>query len=158
METFEQVVEQFSPMISAVMRKANIYKNQDHFRQCALIALWRAWEKYDATRGDFAPYAYQTMLTTMYTELTRDHRHEVRCMAVEHDTLVHMIQQAHEQHTLPLLETLREHVSAEEWQLLVDLYVHHYSYEELAERLCISVAALRKRRDRLIKRLRETMR
>ena len=38
--------------------------------------------------------------------------------------------------------------------MLLALYVYQYSYEEVAEALGISVHALKKRRDRIMKKLR----
>ncbi|MFC5557602.1 hypothetical protein ACFPN4_08285, partial [Ureibacillus thermophilus] len=52
------------------------------------------------------------------------------------------------------LETI---VSKEEMELLLDLYVYRYKYDELAEKYHVSVSALKKRRNRLIKRLREEL-
>ena len=161
MENFEQVLEQYEPMISAVIRKASIYKNQEHFRQSARIALWQAWTKYDSTRGDFAPYAYRTMLTTLYNELHRQNRDSERYVSVEQDALTGLAQHQQQKQTehfdFPLLEKLFDLLTEAEKQLLVNLYVDQLSYEELSQRTKVSIAALRKRRDRILKRLRETL-
>lgn len=161
MESFEDVLEQYAPMISAVMRKANIYKNKDYFRQCARIALWQAWKNYDATLGSFAPYAYRTMLTTMYKEIHRDNRHTERFTAVDKDILNHFAQYQqlkNEWHQdFPQLDNLLSQLTTAEHQLLIDLYVHQLSYAELSERDGVSIYALQKRRNRLLKRLREQL-
>lgn len=52
------------------------------------------------------------------------------------------------------LETLAAYLTEEEFELLKDLYYHQYKYEELTHKYNASVAALKKRRDRIIKKLR----
>lgn len=159
METFEHILEQYEPMISAVIRKANIYKNKEHFRQCARIALWQAWTKYDESIGDFAPYAYRTMLTTLYNELHRQNRDAERFVSVEKETLTGLAQHQQQKNAeyldFPLLEEMLDLLNETEQQLLMNLYVHQLSYEELSKQMDLSIAALRKRRDRILKRLRE---
>ena len=159
MENFEQVLEQYSAMISAVMRKASIYKNYDQFRQCATIALWQAWKNYNPEKGHFAPYAYRTMLTSIYKEMERDNRYSERQIAYDKEKLSSLAQHYELKnlihHDFPQLEELMMNLTDAERQLLVDLYVHQYKYEEIAARDGVSVVALKKRRDRLFRRVRE---
>src|SRR5690606_11779681 len=87
LKTFEQILEQYEPMISSILRKTNVYKNHEHFRQSARIALWEAWKKYDAARGHFAPFAYRTIQTTIFTELKKDTQYTERQIPYEKDKL-----------------------------------------------------------------------
>lgn len=161
METFEQVLEQYSPMISSVLRRAHVYKNHEYFRSCAVIALWQAWENYNPERGLFAPYAYRMMLTTIFTEMKKDNQYSEHQIAFDKDKLSHLsqINQVKTQTICPFeqLEDVLSELSETERKLLVDLYIHQYTYKELAKRDQVSVAALKKRRDRLFKRLREKL-
>lgn len=160
MKDFEQVLKQYEPMISSILKKANIYKNREHFRQSARIALWQAWQKYDPTRGHFAPYAYRTMLTTIYKEMHTDNRYTERQIAYESDKLTIVAEYMEVKHRpCDLSETfehLKQMVTEDEYALLVDLYYHQYKYEELTDKYDASIAALKKRRDRLLKKIRAT--
>lgn len=159
METFEEVLEQYAGMITAVMRKASIYKNHEHFRQSATIALWQAWTNYNPEQGHFAPYAYRTMLTTMYKEIHRENRHTERFVAYEKDKLGDLAQyyelkhQTHQE--FPQLDYLLDNLIEAERQLLIDLYIHQLTFEQLSARYGVKVPTLKKRRDRLLKRLRQ---
>jgi len=42
MMSFEDVLNQYEPMISASIRKLNIYRDHEQFRQAGRIALWQA--------------------------------------------------------------------------------------------------------------------
>jgi len=158
MEEFEQVLEQYEPMISSILRKAHVYKNYEHYRQTARIALWQAWQKYEPTRGHFAPYAYRTMLTVIYEEMRKDNQHTEHYKPYENDKLA-AAQKYMEIKHMPYdhaatFEMLDDYLTAEEFELLKDLYYYQHKYEELTEKYGASVAALKKRRDRLLKKLR----
>lgn len=146
-------------MISSILRKTNVYKNHEHFRQCARIALWEAWKKYDSARGHFAPYAYRTIQTTIFTELNKDTRYTERQIPYEKDKLSIVAEymeqsEATDKQILHLVDLLQEKMTLDEFHFLEDLYVHGFNYEELTEKYGATVAALKKRRNRLLKRLR----
>ena len=155
---FEQVLEQYKPMISSILRKAHIYKNHEHYRQAARIALWKAWRNFDVTKGSFTPYAYRMMLTTVYTAMRKDNAYSESQIPFEKDKLTNLVQDTDlktMQHDYTAaLEILAELLTADEFELLKDLYVHQYKYDELTTKYNASVAALKKRRDRILKNLR----
>lgn len=158
MEDFEQVLEQYKPMISSILRKAHIYKNHEHYRQTARIALWKAWQNFDETIGSFTPYAYRMMLTSVYTEISKDNGYSESQIPYEKDQLSTLaLDEEHQNRphdSAEILETLAELMTTEEFDLLNDLYYHQYKYEELTRKYNASVAALKKRRDRILKKLR----
>ena len=53
MMNFEDVLEQYEPMISASIRKLNIYRDHDSFKQAGRVALWQAWHRFDASERKF---------------------------------------------------------------------------------------------------------
>lgn len=161
METFDQVLEQYTPMIYSVMKKAKIYKNHEHYRHCATVALWEAWRKYDPTYGPFAPFAYRTMLTTIYREMSKENQYAAHYASYEKDTLTflaHQKQRKNGESGCPdLFLELAALVTKEEMELLMDIYYYRYTFEELEKKYGVTAHAIRKRRDRLMKRLREKL-
>lgn len=162
METFDQVLEQYTPMIYSVVKRAKVYKNHDDYRHCATIALWNAWRNYEPSYGPFAPYAYRTMLTTIYREMSKENHYEKHCTSFDKETLTFLAQQmeiknGEQSSCSDIFLKLETIVSKEEMELLLDLYYYRYKYDELAEKYHVSVSALKKRRNRLIKRLREEL-
>lgn len=83
MESFEELETQYRPMIHHLLRVLKIYKNQDEFRQVALIALWEARQGFDPEKGAFSSYAYSFMKGKMMTELHREVKREERCSSTE---------------------------------------------------------------------------
>ncbi|RDI36482.1 sigma-70 family RNA polymerase sigma factor [Falsibacillus pallidus] len=70
MEHFEELHQQYAPMIHKIMNTLHIYMNIDEFYQTGLIALWKAWQDFDHTKGSFTAYAYTSIKGSMMNELT----------------------------------------------------------------------------------------
>jgi RNA polymerase sigma factor (sigma-70 family) len=70
MESFEQLVAQYTPMIYKIIHSLHIYKNVEEFFQIGLIGLWEASKSFDMTKGDFTSYAYLFIKGRLLTELT----------------------------------------------------------------------------------------
>ncbi|CAM5184004.1 hypothetical protein UACE39S_05448 [Ureibacillus acetophenoni] len=61
------------------------------------------------------------------------------------------------EHELEYSDTLKDLLNEKEIQLIVDLYVNGYSYEDLCNKYGVTIYALRKRRDRIIQKIRSEM-
>lgn len=161
MLNFEDVLAQYEPMISACIRQLNIYRQHEHFRQAGRVALWQAWQRFDAEKGDFAPYAYRCIRGAMMDELKKEGRFDAHYMPAEDDKLTFWIDEAEveeleNERNGSLYEAVRE-LTEDEFKLLQWLFVERFTRAECAERFGISVPAVKKRRERLLKKLREGM-
>ena len=87
MEKFEDVLTQYEPMISAAMRKLNIYRDHESFRQAGRVALWQAWTRYEEGKGHFAPFAYVSIRGAMLDLLKKEVRFEENVMQTEEEVL-----------------------------------------------------------------------
>ncbi|MER2008227.1 MAG: sigma-70 family RNA polymerase sigma factor [Psychrobacillus sp.] len=158
LERFEDILFAYKPMISACIRKLNIYKNYDTFRQAGYIALWKAWLKYDATKGDFAPFAYRTIYGALLDELKKEHLNEERFQVIEEEQLSNLL----ENDKLPTIEhdqlsnAIRQ-LSVDEKELLRWLFVEEISLKQAATMYGITVSGIKKRRERLICKMRSLM-
>ncbi|GED20865.1 sigma-70 family RNA polymerase sigma factor [Kurthia gibsonii] len=155
--TFEAMLEKLEPMISAHMRKLHIYKEHEQFRQSARVAIWRAWQRFDAEKGDFEPYAFQTIRGALLDELKMSARYEERFVPTEDDALYEQIQGEGCQRTRDFVEFLAPHTTPEECMILHAYYIEGYDHTEIAAMLGMSRAALQKKKSRLLIRLRKEM-
>lgn len=160
MNQFEQILKDYSPMITTVLKKAKVYKNYPYYRHVATIALWKAWKNYDPSRGDFAPYAYRCMLTSIYSEMNFENKQNERFICYEKEKLDVIVQYKNKQNQendhYDLLDDIFELLNEDEITLLHALYVKGYTYQQLSDETGVSIAALKKRRNRIMKKLRET--
>lgn len=156
MTDFEEVLEQFEPMISACIRKLNIYKNHEIYRQAGRIALWKAWVKFDEGKGNFAPYAYRSIYGGMLDELKKEKSQEEHADLVEDEKLAVLLEK-----NLVLsivsedLERAIESLQAQERELLMWIFVEGISLQQAATRVGITIPGIKKRRERILVKLRE---
>ncbi|MED3662079.1 sigma-70 family RNA polymerase sigma factor [Ureibacillus sp. FSL K6-8385] len=162
MEAFDQILEQYAPMMYRVLKRARVYKNHDYYKHCATIALWEAWKNYDPARGPFAPYAYRMMLTAVFREMSLENRYDELQTSCEKETLTflaHQRQMKTGASACPeLFMDLESLVTREEMELLLDIYYYRYKYKELEKKYGVTAEAIKKRKDRLLKRLRRKLR
>lgn len=158
MSTFEEVLLQFDPMISACIRKLHIYKNHELYRQAGRIALWKAWVKFDASKGDFAPYAYRCIYGAMLDELKKEKHQEEYVDVVEDEKLSFLLEKSlvtsfvHEDLGIAL-----ENLTEKERELLLWIFVEGISLQQAATRVGITIPGIKKRRERLLQKLREKL-
>ena len=72
---FNEVVEQYTPMIYSIIHKLHIQHNEAQFYQEGLVALWYAWKGYDASKANFSTYAYWTIRGMLLNMIKEDRRY-----------------------------------------------------------------------------------
>ncbi|MFC5604782.1 sigma-70 family RNA polymerase sigma factor [Sporosarcina koreensis] len=154
MQGFEDVLVQYEPMISHSIRTLNIYRDHEQYRQVGRIALWQAWERFDTEKGDFTPFAYRSIRGAMLDELKREARFEERIMPAINDVIIDRLG-AEEKGVYHLLHDAIERLDLHEKAFIQWTFVEQCSLAECAERAGISVAGVKKRRERMMKKLRE---
>lgn len=153
MREYEELDVQYAPMITAIIRKLHIYREYDSFRQIGKIALWQASIRFDESKGSFTAFAYRTIYGAMLDHLKKETKFIER----------NLLQQNHEfdefadcieEDELP--EWLEGAVlKSEEKRLLEELFVNGNSVAGLAAAEGISVAGMKKRRERVLKKLKD---
>lgn len=153
MKDFEEVAVQYAPMISALIRKLHIYRDYDTFRQIGNIALWQAWQRFEDSKGNFTPFAYRSIQGAMLDELKRETKRNERGSCTDNGVREKAEETVIEE--LPEWLEINQLTAHEKW-LLDALFVKGFSLPELAELEKISLAGMKKRRERLLKKLKVT--
>ncbi|MFX3674757.1 MAG: sigma-70 family RNA polymerase sigma factor [Paenisporosarcina sp.] len=158
METFDEVLKAFEPMIYAILRRLRIYKDHEQFIQIGRIGLWQAWKRYQEERGNFAPFAYRSIYGMMLDELKKSNAYDLKTLPTEDDVLERFIGAASTSKTPPILDGLQEalHVlNDQEKKLIQLLFFEGYTLEEVAIQIGISKSGVKKKRERTLKKLRD---
>lgn len=157
METFEDVLNQFEPMIHACIRKLNIYKNHDSFIQVGRIGLWKAWQRFDSSRGEFAPFAYRSIYGSLLDELKKS-AIEDNIIPAENQLLEILLNKPVDS-SLDLEELIKalSQLKLAEQQLIQLLFVERFSLDEVALHFGITKAGVKKKRERTLQKLRHIM-
>lgn len=156
---FENVLTQYEPMISASIRKLNIYRDHESFRQAGRVALWQAWTRYEEGRGHFAPYASRSIRGAMLDRLKGEIRFEENVMQTEDDVLeiLSKLEGPASEKWSDRLATAFETLTEEERSLIHWLFVDGLTQAECAVKVNISVAGIKKRRERMLVKLRKAL-
>ena len=157
METFEDVLNQFEPMIHACIRKLNIYKNYDSFKQAGRIGLWKAWQRYDSSKGDFAPFAYRSIYGSLLDELKKTVIEESIIPA--EDELLEIILNKSVETSLDSEELIKalSQLKLAEQQLIQLLFVERFPLDKVALYFGITKAGVKKKRERTLQKLKHIM-
>lgn len=150
MESFDEVLAKYDGLIRKVLAHMRIYENFDEFYQIATIELWLATTTYRAEKGGFEKYAFLNMKYAIAKELSRKTRGpEVIC--TDKSTIFDCAVHEQEDFTGEWFEQL----TCEEQQLLRWLFVAGYTNCDIAQQLMIGEEAVKKRRQRLLKKLKK---
>ena len=157
--TFNEVLTQYEPMISASLRKLNIYRDHESFKQAGRIALWQAWTRFDEEKGAFTPFAYRSIRGAMLDEMKKENRFEENVSQAEDDFLeaLSQIENPISEAWSDELDRAFEILTMEERQLIQWLFVERRTQVECAEKAGISKAGIKKRRERILKKLKESL-
>lgn len=154
MEDFIGMEEQYAPMISALIRKAHIYRDHDFYRQVGKVALWQTWMRFDGEKGDFTPFAYRTIYGALLDELAREGRY-ARLFVLSEGSHFDELEAPDAEDRLPeWLDGVA--LKANERKLVHELFVEDKAIRQLAGLYGISVAGMKKRRARLLEKIRES--
>ncbi len=160
MDNFEQCLQQFEPMISATMRKLNVYRDFEQFRQVGRIALWQAWERFDQEKGAFAPYASRSIWGAMLDYMKSENRFSDYMIQTENEQLLDYID-LHEEvfsensdERWDDIEDVFPQLSKQDRLLVKWLYFDKLTQKECAARIGISVPGVKKRRERILLEMR----
>ncbi|MBO1910379.1 sigma-70 family RNA polymerase sigma factor [Sporosarcina sp. 6E9] len=162
MENFEEVLTQYEPMISAAMRKLNIYRDHESFRQAGRVALWQAWTRYEEGTGHFAPFASVSIRGAMLDLIKKEVRFEENVIQTEDDVLEFLNDT--ESTDSPTSDVWSDRLrqafkvlNNAEREFIQWYFLEGLSQAECAEKAGVSVAGIKKRRQRMILKLREAL-
>ena len=159
-QPFEEILELVQPMITSILLKCHIYKDFAYYRHIAAIAVWQAYKKADPSKGQFSAYIYTTVKGEILKELTKERQFHDNVTIMDDETL-NIIrgrdEKINELEMSSSLENIMGHLKEEERRILQLYYLEGYKYEEIAKELHLSVAAVKKRRTRVMFKLRSLL-
>jgi RNA polymerase sigma factor (sigma-70 family) len=143
-ESFDELVVQYQPMIHKIIRSLNIYKNEDEFYQTGLIALWEATKSFDNKKGSFSNYAYTCMKGKMLYQMNQTNQWQERNIFPE----IGFFDLVEDHDNTPLFEketfrTYCEGLTGKEAKWVIASFIEQLSNKEIAEREKVSVSAVK---------------
>lgn len=153
MKDYEELEVQYAPMISAIIRNLHIYRDYESFRQIGKIALWQASVRFNDSKGNFTAFAYRSISGAMIDELKRETKFTERNLVQENHEFDEFFADDTEDSMPEWLDMIS--LSNEERKMLEALFLKGESVVGLAAAEGISVAGMKKRRERLLKKVKK---
>ncbi|WP_404449554.1 sigma-70 family RNA polymerase sigma factor [Sutcliffiella horikoshii] len=150
--TFEEVLDQYTPMIHHIIKTLNIYKEKDRYVHEATIALWEAFCSQDCTKGSFTSYAYSSMRGKLLNHLKKEVRWENT-----HAFMEQMPEEALD-FSCPSLNALEEytsHLTDKQRKWVVECIINGKRLEDVAVQEAVTISAVKSWRTEALKKLRK---
>jgi RNA polymerase sigma factor (sigma-70 family) len=156
MESFEQLANQYQPMIHKIINSLNIYKNIDEFYQTGLIALWEAQTSFKEEKGGFSSFAYSTIKGRILNQLTMEKKQEER-MVYPEEAYWEMVEDHPTDLISELIMTYGKNLSEKETKWLIKACFNGLSIKEIAKSEHVSISAVKNWRSDARNKLREQL-
>jgi RNA polymerase sigma factor (sigma-70 family) len=156
-ESFDELVVQYQPMIRKIIKSLHIYKNQHEFYQTGLIALWEAAQSFDERKGNFSNFAYTSIKGKMLSEMTQNNLYKERNVLPQKEEFWDKI----DGQKSPLFlekETIQsycEGLTEKEATWVMKSYINQLSIKEIAESEKVTVSAVKQWKLGALRKLRE---
>ena len=156
MESFDELVVQYQPMIHKIIQSLHIYRNEDEFYQTGLIGLWEATQSFDERKGSFSNYAYTYMKGKMLYQMTQTNQFKDRHIHPQKEFWETIEEQdpslVLEKETL---QTYCEGLTEKEAKWVFASFIDQLSNKEIAEREKVSISAVKQWKSGAIRKLKE---
>jgi RNA polymerase sigma factor (sigma-70 family) len=154
-ESFDELVVQYQPMIHKIIQSLHIYRNQDEFYQTGLIALWEASQAYNEGKGRFSNYAYSYMKGKMLTQMNLDNQYLGKHVLSKKEVWENIEDQESLYLEKETFQTYCDGLTEKEATWVIAFSIEHLTIKEIAEREKVSLSAVKQWRSGAIRKLKE---
>ncbi|WP_185806976.1 sigma-70 family RNA polymerase sigma factor [Bacillus sp. HMF5848] len=156
-DRFDELAEQYKPLIYHILKKLAIYQNYDHYYQIGLIALWEAQRRYDPTKSSFTTFAYVTIKGKLQAELTKENRYYERSACLSDELMATLVDDENPFYS-DEFDWILEHANLSHKQKtwVIKRLLQDKSHKQIAEEEGVTEDAVKSWRKSAIKKLRET--
>jgi RNA polymerase sigma factor (sigma-70 family) len=155
-ESFDELVVQYQPMIYKIIQSLHIYRNQDEFYQTGLIGLWGATQSFNEDKGSFSNYAYTYIKGKMLTQMTQNNQHQEKQVLPEKE----FWECIEDQESALFLErenilTYCEGLTGKEAKWVIASFIEQLTNKEIAERENVSLSAVKQWKSGALRKMKE---
>ncbi|CAI9395156.1 sigma-70 family RNA polymerase sigma factor [Niallia sp. Sow4_A1] len=142
-KTYDQLVEEFTPMINHMMKKLTIYKDKQDFFQIGLISIWETTKTFNPEKGKYSNYLYRHMWGRFLDELKRRTREAERNAYPSEEFWEVMESPILYREEEDYVKGLCKELSEGETTWVVDTFVHQLTVKEIAQKERVSPSAVK---------------
>ncbi|GGK28865.1 hypothetical protein GCM10010965_22140 [Caldalkalibacillus thermarum] len=164
---FEEIYEQFQPLLYGTLKKFHIYQDREDVLQVGRLALWEAYLNYDPRQGPFAPYATRYVRGRILNYLNKEGKQSavVPFSAIRTEDGEQEVEWRDETAVCPgeqfmwqeLLAVMEGPLSPRERLILHEHLVNAVPLSELARRENVSIHTVKTWKKRALKKMRDLL-
>lgn len=155
---FEEVAEDFTPLVMGMIQRLKIYKNREEYVQIGFIALWKAYKNFDPEKGSFSSYAYSYVRGDMLAQLKKDANYD-ECHVLN-DFEQGMNPKADESRSVKeeydSITPYLKHLTPREMDWVIEHIIYGRTIAEIAKKYDVAPSTVKSWRRQALKKLRES--
>ncbi len=158
MERFEDVVEDYRPMIYHIIKSLQIYKDVEEYFQTGMIALWDAQQRFDPNKGAiFSTYAFSYIKGRIMTDLKNSRKLEDRNVYPEESYWEMEVDNGEQRLQLANLLFYCTDLTEKQKQWVIYTFYYGMTIQEIAKHERVSPSAVKKWRVGAIPKLKKNI-
>ena len=151
----EALIKRYRYIVDVVLNKYRIYYDREEFEQIAMIALWQALENFDESKGGLESYLYSMIRFTISKALQKKY------VEIEHteisDERFQFLSSNDDERNFEkvMVREILTFLKEEERRIIELSYIYGLTNKEISKLLGKSEESVKKKRNRIIKKLRQ---
>ncbi|WP_189655210.1 sigma-70 family RNA polymerase sigma factor [Bacillus sp. HNG] len=152
---FEELVEQYKPLIFRVIKRLRLYGDKDTFYQIGLIGLWDASTRFDLEKGvEFSTFAYSTIRGKLLDHLKKEARYRERYQPTG-ELIFLSLTDSSMGNSLDLIEEYGEGLTDNQKKWVQGRIIEDKSYKAIADEHGVTVDSVKSWGRQAVKKLRK---
>jgi RNA polymerase sigma factor (sigma-70 family) len=145
LDSFQDIQNQYEPMIHKIIHSLQIFKDKEEFFQTGLIALWEAAQNFNPEKGAFAAFAYSYIKGRILTELNQKTKF-LEQQSYPKEEFWELVEDEWSETPLSweILQAYCEGLTAGQAKWVMYTFIDMLTVREIAEKEKVSVGAVKK--------------
>ncbi|MEH7383223.1 sigma-70 family RNA polymerase sigma factor [Bacillus sp. JJ1533] len=154
---FEELAEQYKPLIFQVIKRLRLYGDKETFYQIGLIGLWEASTRFNPKKGvEFSTFAFSTIRGKLLDHLKREARYQEYCQP-SGEQLFMKLADCSEVYSVDLIEEYGKGLTDNQVKWIQGRIMEDKSYKEIAAEHGVTVESVKSWGRQAVKKLRGVM-
>ncbi|MCC3356117.1 sigma-70 family RNA polymerase sigma factor [Bacillus sp. REN16] len=152
---FEELAEQYKPLIFQVIKRLRLYGDRETFYQIGLIGLWEASNRFDAGKGvEFSTFAFTTIRGKLLDHLKKEARYQDHCQPTGEQVFMKLAD-CSDDLSVDLIEEYGKNLTENQVKWVQGRIIEDKSYKEIAGEHGVTVESVKSWGRQAVKKLRQ---
>ncbi len=152
---FEELAEQYKPLIFQVIKNLQLYGDRETFYQIGLIGLWEASTRFDSEKGvEFSTFAFSTIRGKLLDHLKKEARYREHYQPSGEEIFIKLLDFSKDD-SVDLIEEYGKGLTENQVKWVQGRIIEDKSYKEIAAEHGVTVESVKSWGRQTVKKLRK---